>query len=125
MSNLRGLYRTEFPSSVRKKAFVRCCRDGVPYCETCGNMLRGGDIIYEHIKPDGLGGENDLENCKVHCKNCAKVKTIKDDNPRMAKADRQLKASYGLKKKKWRPLAGTKASGLKRKMDGTVVRRGT
>jgi 5-methylcytosine-specific restriction endonuclease McrA len=62
--------------------------------------LRSGGIIFEHIVPDGLGGENTLENCKVHCKTCAKIKTVKEDNPRMVKADRVLKANFGLKAKK-------------------------
>ena len=59
-------------------------------------MLRAGNIIYEHVQPDGLGGEPTLENCKVHCRNCADVKTFKEDNPRMAKADRVLKKTYGI-----------------------------
>lgn len=96
MSKLRGLARTEFPLSVRKKAFTRCCKEGIPYCEGCGNQLRGTPI-YEHDQPDGLGGEPILENCKVHCKICADVKTFTEDNPRMAKADRVLKKHFGLR----------------------------
>lgn len=120
--NLRGEKRTEFPLSVRKLAFKRCCIAGIPHCENCKGELRGGNIIYEHVTPDGLGGEPTLENCKVHCKNCADEKTTKEDNPRMAKADRQLKKSFGLTRKK-KAIPGSKASGWKRKMDGTVVRR--
>lgn len=93
--NLRGQQRTEFPQSVRKAAFRRCCRDGVPYCEGCGNQIRQTPI-YEHVTPDGLGGEATLDNCKVHCKTCADVKTFTEDNPRMQKADRVLKHTYGL-----------------------------
>jgi hypothetical protein len=94
--NLRGQSRREFPQSVRKAAFIRCCKDGIPRCEGCGVMLRAANIIYEHVTPDGLGGEPTLENCKVHCRNCADVKTHTEDNPRMAKADRVLKKNYGL-----------------------------
>lgn len=96
MTSLRGHERKEFPASVRKAAFIRCCRNGIPRCEGCDVMLRAGNIIYEHIVPDGLQGEPTLENCKVHCKNCADVKTFTEDNPRMAKADRVLKKTYGL-----------------------------
>ena len=32
-------------------------------------------LIYEHDIPDGLGGEPTLENCKVHCRICADIKT--------------------------------------------------
>jgi hypothetical protein len=94
--NLRGIKRQEFPASVRKAAFIRCCKQGIPRCEGCGGMLRAGNIIYEHVQPDGLGGEPILENCKVHCRNCADVKTFTEDNPRMAKADRVLKKNFGL-----------------------------
>lgn len=105
--NLRGEKRTEFPQSVRKKAFARCCQTctvegvenvpGVPQCEGCGKVLRAGNIIYEHVQPDGLGGPPTLENCKVHCGTCADVKTHTEDNPRMRKADAVLKGNFGLK----------------------------
>lgn len=102
--NLRGRERKEFSQAVRKAAFARCCRQGtepgVPQCENCGNVLRAGGIIYEHVQPDGLGGEPTLENCRVHCRVCADVKTFTEDNPRMAKADRVLKRAYGLLPKK-------------------------
>jgi 5-methylcytosine-specific restriction endonuclease McrA len=98
--SLRGDKRTEFPQSVRKAAFIRCCvsgnQPGVPQCESCGNVLRSGGIIYEHVQPDGLGGEPTLENCKVHCVVCAHVKTVTEDNPRMRKADAVAKRAYGL-----------------------------
>lgn len=94
--NLRGQERREFPLSVRKLAFKRCCRDGIPYCEGCNNQIRQTPI-YEHVIPDGLGGEPILENCKVHCKTCADVKTFTQDNPRMQKADRVLKKNFGLR----------------------------
>lgn len=109
--NLRGEKRTEFPQSVRKKAFARCCQQGtvpgVPQCETCGVQLspRTG-IIYEHVVPDGLGGEPTLENCKVHCRNCADIKTHTEDNPRMRKADRVLKVTYGLRPAKRQQIKG-------------------
>lgn len=104
--SLRGETRTEFPQSVRKPAFARCCQqapDGVenlpgrPQCENCGVELRSGNIVYEHVTPDGLGGEPTLDNCKVFCRKiCATKKTIDEDNPRMAKADAVLKRTYDL-----------------------------
>lgn len=101
MTSLRGFDRTEFPARVKAAAFRRCCDDkGIPHCETCGAELSAGNIIYEHVQADGLGGEPTLENCKVHCRNCATDKTVKEDNPRMAKADRQLKSAFGIKPKR-------------------------
>jgi hypothetical protein len=114
--SLRGEKRTEFPQAVRKKAFARCCQQctvegvdnipGVPQCEGCGIQIspRTG-IIYEHDQADGLGGEPTLENCKVHCFNCADFKTRIEDNPRMRKADRVLKKTYGLQPTKRQPIA--------------------
>lgn len=124
MTSLRGLERREFPQAVRKAAFRRCCRNGQPHCETCGIALsaRTG-TIYEHVVPDGLGGEPTLDNCKVHCRNCADVKTRTEDIPRMAKADRALKKAFGLQPKKTRPIPGSRASGIRRRMDGRVERR--
>jgi hypothetical protein len=107
--SLRGEERTEFSQKIRKAAFARCCKQapagvanipGKPQCENCGIELKSGNIIYEHVQPDGLGGEPTAENCKVFCRKvCAKKKTVEEDNPRMAKADRVLKAAYGLKRK--------------------------
>lgn len=122
MTSLRGQERQEFSRRTRALAFKRCCREGVPHCETCGVVLRNV-IIYEHMTPDGLGGEPTLENCRVHCRTCGDRKTFEDDNPRMQKADRQLKSSYGIKTRKGRPMPGSKASGLRKRMDGRVERR--
>lgn len=97
MSKLRGHKRREFPQSVRKAAFARCCKpDGIPKCENCGKQLRSGHIQYEHLQPDGLQGEPTLENCGVWCTPCSKEKD-KIDNATMAKADRVLRKNYGLR----------------------------
>lgn len=93
--NLRGQERREFSQKVRVAAFKRCCKNGIPYCESCDQQIHGTPI-FEHVIPDGLGGEPILENCKVHCKTCADVKTFTEDNPRMAKADAVLKHNFGL-----------------------------
>jgi 5-methylcytosine-specific restriction endonuclease McrA len=113
MSKLRGLARTEFPLAVRKAAFARACKDGKPHCENCGSFIRAGHLRYEHLQPDGLGGEPVLENCGVWCDVCADKKTFTEDNPRMQKADRVLKATYGLRRKR-RTIPG-------RKFDGTPI----
>lgn len=98
MTSLRGHDRKEFPAAVKRAAFRRCCGNkGAPHCEGCGRPLRAGEIIYEHVQADGLGGEPTLENCKVHGRKCcADPKTFTEDNPRMAKADRVLRKTYGL-----------------------------
>ena len=113
--SLRGQTRREFSQAVRKQAFARCCRNGtkpgIPQCEHCGNVLRAGNIEYEHLDPDGLGGEPTLENCGVWCaKPCSSRKTSDEDNPRMAKADRVLKKTYSLQPRR-RTIPGRKFNG--------------
>ncbi len=124
--NMRGEKRTEFPQAIKKAAFARSCKpDGIPKCEApgCGKVIRAGHLIFEHVQPDGLGGEPTMANIAVYCDVCADRKTFEEDNPRMAKADRVLKTTFGMKRK-GRPMPGSKASGFKKKMSGVVVRRG-
>lgn len=99
MTGLRGGKRREFSQKVRKAAFRRCCdKDGIPRCESCGNVLVAGNIEFEHLDPDGLGGDPTLANCGVWCaRPCSSKKTAEIDIPRMAKADSVLRATYGLK----------------------------
>ena len=114
MRSLRNIKRLQFPLSVRKKARVRCCRDGVP-TEDCGSKINARTgIIHEHGISAGLGGELTLKNAKVHCKTYAGIKTETEDKPHMAKADRVIKRSYGLRKRR-RTIPG-------RKFDETPVR---
>lgn len=123
MTSLRGHKRTEFPLSVKKAAFRRCCRDGMPYCESCGLPIRGTPI-YEHVIPDGLGGEPTLENCKVHDRICADLKTYTEDNPRMAKADRVLKKHFGLQSSRQKiPSRGFAKSPPQRSASRPIKRR--
>lgn len=123
MTSLRGFTRTEFPKRVKAEAFRRCCdARGIPHCEKCGIELKGGNIVYEHLQPDGLGGEPTLENCRVYClKSCATRKTFDEDNPRMAKADAQLKANYGIRGRS--TFACSRSSRFKKKISGAVVLR--
>lgn len=120
--------RKEFPSSVRMAAKARCEANGW-LCETGTRIVNGveteldgcglpiiGRPDYDHIRPDGLGGEPTLENCQVICSKCHKIKTHERDRPVMAKADRQMKSATGLKPK------GRGFRGWTR-MDGTPVWR--
>ncbi len=88
--------RREFDKATKKAAAKRA--NG--HCESCGNGLHAGGYNYDHDVADGLGGEPTLENCKVLCLPCHKVKTIEHDNPRMQKADRQRnKIAFGIRAK--------------------------
>lgn len=68
-------------------------------CALCGHDIRSGEKwIDEHMRALGLGGSNDLDNrAPVHVA-CAKVKTEKEDIPRIAKAKRSKMAALGIKR---------------------------
>lgn len=100
MTSLRNESRTEFPAAVKKARFRHCCKDGIPHCENCGQPIRAGHMVYEHLHADGLGGEPTFENCRIYCDVCATKKTVEHDTPIMRKADRQLKSAFGLRPNK-------------------------
>ncbi len=56
-----------------------------------------GNIYYEHIIPDRIGGKNTLDNCAVLCRNCWKIKTAKYDQPKAAKTRRQEDMARGIR----------------------------
>jgi 5-methylcytosine-specific restriction endonuclease McrA len=90
--------RREFPVRVKLAAYERCQKDGKPHCEACGLRIVGLPE-YDHVKPDGLGGEPTLENCAVLCGKCHRIKTHEEDRPIMQKADNQKKAAANVKRK--------------------------
>ena len=94
-------------------------------CRDCGVKLRPGmPREYHHLVPRNVGGTGGLKNCWLLCKPCHDLRTHKTDTPQAAKTKRLEKANAGIKKRKGRPMAGTKASGIKKKMNGQVERRG-
>lgn len=97
--------RKEFSSKTKMQAYARCLRPSKhglkPHCEVCGLVILGLPE-YDHDKPDGLGGDNTLQNCKVCCGKCHKEKTHGHDIPIMRKADAQKKSAANAKRKyKW------------------------
>ena len=111
--------RREFPARVKVAAYER----SGGFCEACSCRLQIGRIHYDHVLPDALGGEPTFENCAVLCHACHAVKTTDEDVPRIAKMKRQRAAHLGAKTSK-RPMPGSRASGLKKHMDGRVSKRG-
>lgn len=111
--------RREFPAKVRAAAFDR----SGGHCEKCTAFLYTGKFAYDHIIADSIGGEPTLSNCAVLCDNCHDEKTAKLDTPRAAKTKRQHSKHIGARPRSRMP--GSRASGLKKRMDGTVERRST
>lgn len=101
--------RREFSTRIKAAAALRAKGQ----CEGCTRRLSAGDFHYDHGIPDGLGGEPTLENCKVLCRSCHKIKTTKADVPRIAKAKRNFRKARGIKKRR-KTIPG-------RKFDGTPI----
>lgn len=116
--------RREFSVAVQNAAYERS--GGI--CE-CGCNRPFTDHPkerpeYDHDLPDFLGGKPDLENCKVLRVDCHQAKTAKQDMPRIAKARRGEKDRKNITRIK-RPIAGSKASGWHKPINGPAVRRTT
>lgn len=89
--------RREFPTKVRLEALARC----MGHCEQCGwKLMDSADYHYDHVAPDGIGGEPTLDNCQVLCRGCHREKTRKIDVPRVAKMKRQRNKNFGIYKPK-------------------------
>lgn len=100
----------EFSGKVRKQALARCgalCEWTDEGRETrCGVELRPGGVHYDHVMPQALGGENTLGNCQCLCPTHHKLKTARDDVPRIRHADRQRASAYNAKSRKGPKMQG-------------------
>ena len=77
---------------------------------------------FDHVVPLWLGGSNRESNLQaIHADEHAR-KTSVEAGVR-AKINRQQAKHLGIKKRSSRPMPGSKAAGLKKCMDGTVMRR--
>lgn len=113
--------RRNFTKQTRRLAYKRS--NGICECHLvwqlptyrtgCGVKLSPGNCFYEHISPDRLGGLNDLDNCAALSKTCWKLKTSGYDRPKIDKSRRQQDHGRGIRREQYRPLPGTKASGIK------------
>lgn len=119
--------RIDFTDKQRLEIFYnaegRC--QGVTNGIRCNRRITVKDKwIADHILPVALGGKTVIENGQLLGECCNPNKTA-DDIRRIRKADRQGKRHLGISKSHYPPLPGTKRSGWKRKMDGSVERRET
>lgn len=92
-------------------------------CVVCGDRIDGvrERWIVEHIRALELGGVDELDNMGPAHEACGREKT-RDDHARAAQAKRQKLRHIGAVHTV-QPLPGSRTSLLKRKIDGTVVRR--
>ena len=88
----------------------------------CNAPVDLGGFHYDHIVPTWMSDDCGVENGQLLCIFCHRTKT-KQDIKNIAKVKRIQKKRAGLRKPRGRPLPGTKRSGIKRKVNGQVVRR--
>lgn len=90
-------------------------------CALTGREFAPGDVVeFDHIVALALGGENAEGNLQPVLGSAHKVKT-RDDVRAKAKASRGFKKHFGLKKMPRRLVPGSKGSGMRKRLDGTVV----
>jgi 5-methylcytosine-specific restriction endonuclease McrA len=111
--------RNEFPDKIKFAAWQRA----QGYCENalCQAKLWTGKFQYDHAIACELGGDASLGNCQVLCLVCHDEKT-RNDKGNIAEAHHRERKHAGIRSTKWRPLPGTKRSGIRIRMNKTVER---
>ena len=113
---------TPIPARVKLRVFERCA--GRCQGDTCGGRKITPPMKWEcdHVVAIANGGANAEFNLQVLCVICHLSKTQRDVDEKSRVVRKRLK-HLGLRKAKGRPMPGTKASGIRKRMDGTVERR--
>ncbi|MBA3241599.1 MAG: HNH endonuclease [Acidobacteria bacterium] len=110
--------RGEFSNPTRRQAFERAGGR----CEICAIPFTPGKFAYDHRDPEWMCGDSTLGNCQVICNQCHADKTAVDAGNR-SHVKRLIDRQLGIPKRKGPPMAGTRASGWKKLMNGQVVER--
>lgn len=87
-------------------------------CPECDRKLIAGHYEFDHIQALEHDGDNADDNWRALCVPCHKLKTRADHQDR-AKRDR---LAVGGRQRKGAPMPGTRASGLRKRMNGEVTK---
>lgn len=109
---------TQVPPRVRLRVFLKF--NGI--CQECGLKIQGSNWICDHRLAIINGGQNRESNLGPVCYRCDKTKKTPADVKAKSETYRK-RASYLGVKRKSRPIPGSRASGWKRKVDGTWEKR--
>ncbi len=120
--------RAEFSKPTKRLALQRSekrCEAvgelyGLPVNHRCNADLSLG-VQFDHLILAANGGDASLDNCVAVCLRCHSYKTRTHDTPLAAKTLRQQDKAHGIRRKS-RPLPGTRASGIRKRMNGAVER---
>lgn len=90
-------------------------------CAHCGRSIHGRLLAcFDHIKALIKGGSNTESNIQLLCSECHAGKTRQDTHEKSVVYRKRIR-HLGFKPKR-RLIPGSKGSGFRKKMDGTVVR---
>jgi hypothetical protein len=132
----RRWFVPERRKALTRKEYVTLFMEQDGRCPVCGQKLetKGGTEVElepddpsfkvrdEHVDPLWRGGTNDLRNRQLWCLPCTKPKDASEAGERAKGNDVRDKYIGAPMPKKSRPLPGTKASGMRKRMNGNVER---
>ena len=109
---------TAIPPRVKVRVFERASG----HCQECGVKIRQG-MVWEcdHVISLINGGENAETNLQCLCGPCHALKTRGNVAEKATLAKKRKKA-LGVSKRRGRPMPGTKASGIRKRMNGDIER---
>jgi len=109
-------------SKDREKLYDTCRGEReFPPCAICGLEIHPGqdwDKSHDKHLPKALGGKVD----GIAHRRCNREHNNRVDTPRIAKAKRQRQKHIGAHRSASRPIPGSRASGIRRRMNGQVER---
>ena len=127
--------RDRYEFTMKQQREIRDRSNGVCEADKFGTYkfygMGDADICHrkaveiDHIVADGLkrAKPQSIEEGLHVCQDHHRAKTHGHDRPKINKAKRLRERGEGIKRRKGRPMPGSKASGLRKRMDGTVERR--
>ena len=112
--------RRHWSRSARARIFEAA--DGI--CHICGGRIQVGEAWdLEHVTPLSMGGADEESNLRPAHAKCHRDKTS-SEAPILAKAKSREAKHLGFKAPSRNPIPGSRDTPWKRRMDGTVERRG-
>ena len=109
-------------AAIPQRVRDRIARKADDCCQQCKRPIMGKlRAEFDHIVPLIIGGAHRETNLQLLCSECHSSKTALDVKLK-AKVARVRAKHLGLKKSS-RPMPGSRASGLRKRMNGTVERR--
>ena len=107
--------------STRDRVRIFNSHNGI--CHICNGKIQVGERWeVSHPRPLEMGGEDEDSNRAPAHYRCHRTLTATQDIPQIAKAKRREARNIGAHRSS-RPMPGSRASGLRKRMDGTVEKR--